>query len=432
MRGTTGRLDDFGARTMGPEPAAGAPTALSARPPATPSVEPRLEAPQLDGGSHDRRATRVDRGVGSGPLSFHDDARHDDELRRQQRPQRHRPTTTGCPRSTETARARSPTRPPRRPPTSSRRSSRSRSSTASTAPTRTRSRTRGAGRTAVNGRRRDRPPHRPRTARLLEDDDLHGLAHDRPSTALTSRCGRGSRRCSARQPASACTRGCRQPGSSAYDGYMLRTNQLAGTDQVVLERIDNGALVNRLTSTRSSRSATSLLLRVKGSVLEIWRHDGARPGRGSASSSDTTYAAAGYTGVGIRGTTGRLDDFGARTMGAPPPDTEPPTAPGTLERDRGQLEPDRPRLGGRHRQRGRRRSTGSSAARARAARASPRSATSTTTSFSNTGLAASTSYTYRVRAQDAVPTWGPYSPRRRRRRRHRPTPSLRARPERRA
>ena len=38
-----------------------------------------------------------------------------------------------------------------------------------------------------------------------------------------------------------------QPGTSTYDGYMLRPNQLAGTDQVLLERVDNGAVVNLLT-----------------------------------------------------------------------------------------------------------------------------------------------------------------------------------------
>ena len=48
-----------------------------------------------------------------------------------------------------------------------------------------------------------------------------------------------------------------QPGTTAYDGYMLRTNQLAGTDQVLIERIDNGTIVNRLTSTRNSPPATS-------------------------------------------------------------------------------------------------------------------------------------------------------------------------------
>ncbi|HSG12702.1 MAG TPA: fibronectin type III domain-containing protein, partial [Gaiellaceae bacterium] len=37
------------------------------------------------------------------------------------------------------------------------------------------------------------------------------------------------------------------PGTSGYDGYMLRTNQLAGTDEVFVERIDNSSLARLLT-----------------------------------------------------------------------------------------------------------------------------------------------------------------------------------------
>ena len=57
-----------------------------------------------------------------------------------------------------------------------------------------------------------------------------------------------------------------------------------------LERIDNGAFVNRLTLNQELAVGDTLLLRVKGSTLEAWRNDGARPGRGSVSSTDTTYA----------------------------------------------------------------------------------------------------------------------------------------------
>ena len=102
-------------------------------------------------------------------------------------------------------------------------------------------------------------------------------------------------------------------GTSTYDGYMLRTNQLPGTDQIWVERIDNGVFVNRLTLNQELAVGDTLLLRVKGSTLEVWRH------RSSAWSrlgvvTDTTYGAAGYTGIGLRGTTGRLDDFGARSL----------------------------------------------------------------------------------------------------------------------
>ena len=102
-------------------------------------------------------------------------------------------------------------------------------------------------------------------------------------------------------------------GSSAQTGYMLRTNQLAGADQVLLDRLDGGD--DRRTASRSRKSwppATRFCSRVKGATLEAWRRSVAPPGRYSAVPSDSTYAAAGRVGVGIRGRSGRLDDFGAR------------------------------------------------------------------------------------------------------------------------
>ena len=107
-------------------------------------------------------------------------------------------------------------------------------------------------------------------------------------------------------------------GTSTYDGYMLRTNQLPGTDQIWVERIDNGIFVNRLTLNQELAVGDTLLLRVKGSTLEVWRHrSSAWPPLGVV--TDTTYGAAGYTGIGLRGTTGRLDDFGARSLSQSPP-----------------------------------------------------------------------------------------------------------------
>ena len=197
------------------------------------------------------------------------------------------------------------------------------------------------------------------------------------------------------------------PGTAGYDGYMLRTTDLTGTDQIALERLDNGATVTRLTVSQELAIGDVVLLRVKGSTLEIWRHSGGTWSR-LGLVQDTNYAAAGFTGVGIRGTSGRLDDFGARTYGAPPPDTELPGAPGTpgltpvgatridltwaaasdnvgvtlyrIERCSGAGCADFSEI-----------------------------ATTAATSYSNTGLAAATSYTYRVRAQDAALNLGPYS-----------------------
>ena len=100
-----------------------------------------------------------------------------------------------------------------------------------------------------------------------------------------------------------------QPGSSAVDGYMLFFTQSSGTDQVAIYRITNGALISLQTVSREITVGSRLLLRAKGSALESWAHDGSAWTRLSRV-TDSTYSAAGYVGVGIRGKTGRLDDFG--------------------------------------------------------------------------------------------------------------------------
>ena len=104
---------------------------------------------------------------------------------------------------------------------------------------------------------------------------------------------------------------------------MLRTNQLAGTDEVFLERIDNGSLTRLLTLNHELAVGDTLLLRASGSTLEIWRNNGSSWSR-LGSPADSTYTAPGFVGVGLRGTTGRLDDFGARTLGVAPPSAPAP------------------------------------------------------------------------------------------------------------
>ena len=118
-----------------------------------------------------------------------------------------------------------------------------------------------------------------------------------------------------------------QPGTSTYDGYMLRPNQLAGTDQVLIERVDNGAIVNLLTVNQELAAGDVFLLRVKGSTVEAWRNDGSAWSR-LGTTTDSTYAGVGFVGVGMRGTTGRADDFGARTIGGAP--ATAPSAPQSL------------------------------------------------------------------------------------------------------
>ena len=112
-------------------------------------------------------------------------------------------------------------------------------------------------------------------------------------------------------------------GTATFDGYMLRVNELSGTDQVLLDRVDNGAFVNRLTVNRDLAAGDVLLLRAEGSTLEVWQRTATTWSR-LGTVVDATYPAAGFAGIGLRGTVGRLDDFGARTLGATPP----PVAPG--------------------------------------------------------------------------------------------------------
>ena len=85
-----------------------------------------------------------------------------------------------------------------------------------------------------------------------------------------------------------------------------------------LERFDNGATVARLTISQELAAGDIQLLRVPG--LD---HRGLAPDGGTWSRlgvvQDATYAAAGFAGVGMRGTTGRLDDFGARSTSFHPP-----------------------------------------------------------------------------------------------------------------
>ncbi|HEU0246147.1 MAG TPA: fibronectin type III domain-containing protein [Gaiellaceae bacterium] len=197
-----------------------------------------------------------------------------------------------------------------------------------------------------------------------------------------------------------------QPGTATFDSYMLRTTQLPGTDQVSLERVDNGTIVTLLTVNQELVAGDVLLLRVTGSTLEAWRNGGSWSRLGVV--TDSTYGGGGYVGVGLRGTTGRADDFGARTMGAPPPDTEPPGPPGTLTATPASATQIDLAWGAA--------SDNASVVQYRIERCEGAGcstfteiATTTALSYPDSGLTPSTSYSYRVRAEDAVPLLGPYS-----------------------
>ena len=110
----------------------------------------------------------------------------------------------------------------------------------------------------------------------------------------------------------------------------------------------------------------------------------------------------------MRGTTGRLDDFGRARTALRRPTPNFPSAPGTPSLTPVQPDPDRSHLGGGRRQRGSD-ALPHRALLGRGLRGLLEIATTASTSYPNTGLAAATSYTYRVRAQDAALNLGPYS-----------------------
>ena len=74
---------------------------------------------------------------------------------------------------------------------------------------------------------------------------------------------------------------------------------------------------------RSFATGDTPPVRAQGTVDRGLARPPGAPGLASGSSSDATYGRAGYVGVGLRGTSGRLDDFGARSIGA----STPPGAP---------------------------------------------------------------------------------------------------------
>ena len=108
------------------------------------------------------------------------------------------------------------------------------------------------------------------------------------------------------------------PGVSGADGYYLYPEQLSGTDQVSIYRMTNSSLAKLASFPRELAPGDTLLLRATGPTLEAWHRDGTGWSR-LGQVNDSTYLSVGYAGVGIRGTSGRVDDFGARTMSAPPP-----------------------------------------------------------------------------------------------------------------
>ena len=111
-----------------------------------------------------------------------------------------------------------------------------------------------------------------------------------------------------------------QPGTTAgYDGYELRTDPAGrAPTRSSLERVDNGTLVNRLTINAGTRRRRHRAPARHGYDDRGLAHNGGSSWSRLGVVADSTYGAGGLRRQSaMRGTTGRLDDFGARTMGTP-------------------------------------------------------------------------------------------------------------------
>ncbi len=102
------------------------------------------------------------------------------------------------------------------------------------------------------------------------------------------------------------------PGTSGIDGYMLLYQQGSGSDTVSLTRLDNGTITVLKSFSLHAAAGDQLLLRTLGNRLEAWQQTSGNWQR-LGDTTDNTYKTSGYTGVGLRGTTGRLDNFSAKT-----------------------------------------------------------------------------------------------------------------------
>jgi RHS repeat-associated protein len=113
------------------------------------------------------------------------------------------------------------------------------------------------------------------------------------------------------------------PASDSVDGYALVYTDLAGTDQIQIDRLDSDALVPLATISQEFVAGDALRVRAVGSTLEAWRRDGSGAWSQVGQTTDATYVGVGYVGVGVNGTIGKLDDFGAATLRDPAADTDP-------------------------------------------------------------------------------------------------------------
>ena len=99
-----------------------------------------------------------------------------------------------------------------------------------------------------------------------------------------------------------------QPGSNTNDGYEIRYNQItAATDEILIERCTNAVLTVLATFTQDLIAGDKLGISILGNRIEAWFTTGG-VWTLAGSAVDNTYTAAGHVAMGVRGTTGRVDN----------------------------------------------------------------------------------------------------------------------------
>lgn len=102
-----------------------------------------------------------------------------------------------------------------------------------------------------------------------------------------------------------------QPGSATFDGYKLSCRDNAGTDDFLLERMDNSVGTTIATATIEFNAGDVIALsRSSTGVFTVWLNGVAI----AVSSADTTYTGSFHALVTIRGTTGVIDNWGVRQI----------------------------------------------------------------------------------------------------------------------
>ena len=100
------------------------------------------------------------------------------------------------------------------------------------------------------------------------------------------------------------------------NGFLVRAQALAGTDQFLIRRVDNDAATTIATINQEFNANDQIGIRAIGDHLSLWQNTGTGWTL-LGSVTDTAYALGGYLGAAIQGTTCMLDELRGGTAQTP-------------------------------------------------------------------------------------------------------------------